>query len=112
MSITLGQFVAITLRILAADGIDTYQPTIAVLATRDISVISDLPAQVDPRVALMDTIRRRDLTKADIAFGVRSGPAEVTVGRCEDGVCEFELIVGGTDGLTHRPIGSPTWWSL
>ncbi len=110
-SLTLEQFVAMTLRVIAAEGLEAYQPTIALIETREIVVIGDVPAEVAPHEALIEAIGRRGLARSDFAFGVRSGSVEVTVGRCINGDCEFELIVANSSGLERRPTGVPAWWS-
>ncbi len=108
--LTLAQFAAMTERAVAADGLEAYQPTLAILETREIVVIADIPEDVPHPEALVEAIQRRGLAKLDIAFGVRTAPGEVTVGRCAAGDCAFETIVQGPDGLKRRPSDVPPWW--
>lgn len=100
-----------TERVLAADGMDAYQPTIALLETRQLIVIDGVPADGDHTGALIDAIDQRGLSQANFAFGVRTN-ANITIGLSIDGHCKFGLISGDANSLGFEPIPAPPWWPV
>lgn len=107
--LTLAQFAVMTAKVLAADGVESYQPTIALIESRELVVIEGVPLGVAQSDALLDAIDQRNLSQAHFAFGVRTG-ATVTIGLCADGACEFGLISDDEDDATFVPIPAPEWW--
>jgi len=104
--LTLAEFAAMTAKVLVADGIDAYQPTIALIETQQLVVIDGVPSDVTQSDALLDAIAQRDLGQAHFAFGVRTG-ADITIGLCALGECAFGLISEGANLLS---IPAPVWW--
>lgn len=106
----LDQFAAITVQVLAADGIDDYLPTIVDFETSEVSVIEGIPDDVEHTIALIETVERKELKDANFAFGVRTGDGEVVAGVCSKRLCLFERIVRRDDGFDREPSGTPPWW--
>lgn len=98
-----------TAKVMAADGITAYQPTIAVIETRQLVVIGDVPTDVEDSDALLDAIDQRGLSQTNFAFGVRTG-AVITIGLCADGECEFGVISEDVSDPGFQSIPVLGWW--
>ena len=111
--LTLASFAASTINVIRDDGIAEYLPTIVLPTTQEFRVIEGIPADVDHREAVQDVIRRSGYSKADFFFGVRSGPAEITVGhyRPQKGT-EFMQVVPHADGYSTKPLAKCDWWHI
>ena len=74
---SLAQFVATTIKVLGADGIDGYLPTLVDHEQRSILVLEGVPDDVDHRTAVQNWIKRNG-PPVSYEFGVQSGLNEIT----------------------------------
>lgn len=107
----LPQFVSITLGVLAEDGIDSYQPTLLDVAQHHVAVLSEIPPDVDQRVAVQEWIAKKG-PPDDYVFAVRSDENSVTAGHCVRGRCRFVLIRAAGETFEPVDITKPAWWTL
>ena len=56
--LTLSQFIAVTIRVLAGDGIENYLPTMAQPDVETVRVLQGIPATVDHKQAVQTWIVR------------------------------------------------------
>jgi len=109
--LTLAQFAAMTISVLASDGIDGYLPTLVSRENRSVRVLEGIPADVDHRKALQDWIVRVGTLSSHL-FAVRSGAHEITAGSCVSSACEFVLISDNDAQFETKSTPVPDWWHI
>jgi hypothetical protein len=105
---TLEEFSEMTVNVLREDGIAEYLPTIVV--EDEFFVVEGIPPEVDHRVAIQNTIKRKGLAEGGYLFGVRSGESEVTIGRRSSEGMEFMTIRENHDGYRCAALPMCEWW--
>ena len=106
----LEEFTHLTLAVLEDHGAAAYAPTI--IAQEAVQVIQGIPAGLDHRDALQETILRLGLERSDFYFGVRSGPGEVTTGFHTAVNTRFQRISAMSQGFVVTDIEDCAWWTL
>ena len=106
---SLQKFADMTVNVLREDGAAAYLPTIVV--DGEFFVVEGIPAEVDHRVAIQETIERKGLSHGEYLFGVRSGDGEITVGRRSSEGMEFMAIRELDDGLRCSVLSHCEWWN-
>lgn len=110
---TLEEFSQITVKVLEADGVVEYLPTLAFPATCRLQVIEGIPEDVDHREALLNVVRRSGSEAREFYFGVRTAADRVTTGRHRPGLpAEFMEIVETAEGFAAQRIPACRWWTL
>ena len=107
---TLDEFTDITMVVLEEQGIATFAPTLVVNDV--IQVIQGIPDELNHRIAIQDFIGRAGMEGAELIFGVKSSPTEVTTGSLSPQGSSFQLISRIARGYTVAALDSCEWWTL
>jgi hypothetical protein len=106
----LQEFTQLTLAVLEDQGTAAYAPTI--IADDTVQVIQGIPAGLDHRAALQETVHRLGLEQSDFFFGVRSGPGEITTGFHTVVDTRFQRISEMRQGFVVSDLEDCVWWTL
>jgi hypothetical protein len=106
----LNEFTQLTLAVLEDQGTATYAPTI--IADETVQVIQGIPAGLDHRAALQETVLRLGLEQSDFFFGVRSGPGEITTGFHTAVDTRCQRISELRQGFVVSDLEDCAWWTL
>lgn len=110
---TLRDFADMTITVIQQDGIEGYLPTFALPDTRQLRAIQGIPADLDHRDAVQNVARRSGYETREFFFGVRSGPAQITVGHHRPGQpTEFMSISEAPGGYSTDALATCEWWRL
>jgi hypothetical protein len=101
-----------TLGMVNRDGLAGYLPTLAVPATRVVSVIEGIPPDVDHRDAVQKAVKDRSLSSTEFFFAVHLGPSQLTVGHFQPGGTPPGSLIAtlSGDGVTTRESPMVDWW--
>ena len=106
----LQEFTQITLAVLEDQGTVAYAPTI--ISDDTVQVIQNIPAGLDHREALQETVLRLGLQQSDFFFGVRSGLGEITTGHHTAVSTHFQRISALRQGFVVSDLEDCAWWTL
>lgn len=106
----LQEFTHLTLTILDEQGAAAYAPTL--LAGDSVQVIQGIPAGIDHRDALQETVQRLGLEHTEFFFGVRSGPHEITTGFHTAARTQSQRISELHKGFVVSALEDCAWWTL
>jgi hypothetical protein len=106
----LQEFTHITLTVLEEQGAASYAPTL--IAGETVQVIQGIPAGIDHRDALQETVLRLGLEHAEFFFGVRSGPHEITTGYHTLACTRSQRISELHKGFVVSELEDCAWWTL
>lgn len=110
--LTIDAFALMTLHVLENTPLDDFSPTIVDNVAGCVAMITGIPAEIDHRDALLQKLQEGAATDS-FFFGVRSGPASVTVGLVQrDTPGEFRTLIQAGNAMTVHEVARPEWWTL
>jgi hypothetical protein len=106
----LNEFTHLTLTVLEEQGAAAYAPTL--LAGDSVQVIQGIPAGIDHRAALQETVQRLGLEHSEFFFGVKTGPHEITTGFHTAACTQSQRISELHKGFVVSELEDCAWWTL
>ncbi|HRK21443.1 MAG TPA: hypothetical protein PLX06_06525 [Fimbriimonadaceae bacterium] len=110
--LSLDAFALMTIQVLEDTPIEDYSPTIVDNVAGCVAMITGIPAEIDHRDALIKQLLE-GAASDNYFFGVRSGPASITIGLVQrDAPSEFRTLLKTGQAMTVHEVSQPEWWTI